>query len=594
MKGTGDRFIDGAVKKGSGEKRRKIVVQIGAVIIILFTLITLEVGNMVTMASFSTALSGNINMFGEYLGALSDELDDYKAVTWFIDYWRDNTEELVKDKAALQNRQGIGDILKKLSRESIRDITAEDAESLSKEEQKRFACRCYYDYKQILEKYKDEDENYLIIIAMTKHEGEDPIILLTNITDDGDIFFGDEGDIKEFQQVVANTDVAIRAEVWKWIFSTPEKMMVFGTSLPFNAYKGSSEIQMLGALPAEKVYDDMVYADFIRNEVIVMMLIVLILILLCLYFIVPRPLAMVKRCVSEYSDTKDTKQLVSKLSAIKSKNEIGAFVDEFSSLALEMERYTKEMEKLAGERERVETELNVATNIQMHMLPQVFPESERFKVYAASEAAKEVGGDFYDCYMLDDDHLALTIADASGKGVPAALFMAVSKTMLKNRTLVGGTPADILRDVNNWLCEGNDSCMFVTVWLAILTVSTGELICANAGHEKPAIRSGDEPFRLIDGEHGLSLGVIKDTGFEDEYYKLSSGDAVFVYTDGVPEAHSGDDSMFGEDRLEAVLSQVSKDETPEEIMNRVKTAVNEFSADEPQYDDVTMLCLIRN
>ena len=581
-------------KKGNGKKRRKIVVQIGAVIIILFTLITLAVGNMVTMASFSTALSGNISMFGDYLNALSDELDDYKATTWFIDYWRDNTEELVKDKAALQKRERIGDILKKLSRESVRDVTAEDAESLSEEEQKRFACRCYYDYMQILERYTDEDQNYLIIIAMTKHEGEDPVVLLTNITYDGDILFGEEGDIKEFQQVAANTDEATKAEVWKWAFSTPEKLMVFGTSIPFYAYKGTSDIQIFGVLPAEKVYDDMLFTDYIRNEVIVMMLVVLILILICLYFIVPRPLAKVKRCVSEYSDTKDTNELVSKLAAIRSKNEIGAFADEFSSLALEMDRYTKEIEKLAGERERVETELNVATSIQMQMLPQVFPESERFEVYASSEAAKEVGGDFYDCYMPDDDHLALTIADVSGKGVPAALFMAVSKTMLKNRTMVGGTPAAILRDVNNWLCEGNDSCMFVTVWLGILTVSTGELICANAGHEKPAIRSGDEPFRLIDREHGLSLGVIKDTGYEDEHYKLSSGDALFVYTDGVPEAHSGDDSMFGEDRLEAVLSQVSKDETPEEILQRVSREVSGFSTGTAQYDDLTMLCLVMN
>ncbi len=139
-------------KKGNGKKRRKIVVQIGAVIIILFTLITLAVGNMVTMASFSTALSGNMSMFQDYLSALSDELDDYKAATWFIDYWRDNTAELLKDKSALQKRERIGDILKKLSRESVREVTAEDAESLSKEEQKRFACRCYYDYMQILER----------------------------------------------------------------------------------------------------------------------------------------------------------------------------------------------------------------------------------------------------------------------------------------------------------------------------------------------------------------------------------------------------------------------------------------------------------
>ncbi len=142
-----------------------------------------------------------------------------------------------------------------------------------------------------------------------------------------------------------------------------------------------------------------------------------------------------------------------------------------------MERYTKEVEELAGEKERALTELNVAMGIQMQMLPHEFPEREEFNIFASSSPAKQVGGDFYDCYMIDDDHMALTIADVSGKGIPAALFMAVSKTMLKNRTLFGGKPSEILSDDNNWLCDGNENMMFVTVWHAILTISTGEMIC---------------------------------------------------------------------------------------------------------------------
>nr|MCR5025143.1 PP2C family protein-serine/threonine phosphatase [Lachnospiraceae bacterium] len=402
------------------------------------------------------------------------------------------------------------------------------------------------------------------------------------------------GNVDEIQKIIDNTRDATKAEVWKWAFTTPEKLMFFGTWVPVDEYKGASTAEILGGFDADLVYRDMVFTDYIRNEVVVMMLIVLILILTGLYFIVPRPLAKLKKCVSEYSDTKDTDELINKLSAIRSRNEIGAFADEFSSLALEMERYTREMEVLAGEKERVATELNVATNIQMQMLPHVFPESERFMLHASSVAAKEVGGDFYDCYMIDDDHLALTIADVSGKGVPAALFMAVSKTMLKNRTIVGDTPSAILHDVNNWLCEGNDSCMFVTVWHGILTVSTGELVCANAGHENPGIRSDGAPFRLIKSEHGVSLGLLENMEFEDEHYVLSSGDAVFVYTDGVPEAHASDESMFGEDRLESVLSGVSKDDTPQDIMKKVSDAVNEFAEDAAQYDDLTMLCLIMN
>ena len=188
----------------------------------------------------------------------------------------------------------------------------------------------------------------------------------------------------------------------------------------------------------------------------------------------------------------------------------------------------------------------------------------------------------------------MTIADVSGKGVPAALFMAVSKTMLKNRTIVGGKPSEILHDVNNWLCEGNESCMFVTVWHGILNFSTGELVCANAGHENPGIRTGDDPFRLVRTSHGVSMGLIEDSEFEDEHYHLSSGDALFVYTDGAPEANAPDGSMFGEEKLESVLSSVSKHDTPQMIIEKVKAAVDEFENGAPQYDDLTMLCLIMN
>ncbi len=222
------------------------------------------------------------------------------------------------------------------------------------------------------------------------------------------------------------------------------------------------------------------------------------------------------------------------------------------------------------------------------------PTGNNFTLYASMEPAKEVGGDFYDCYMIDEDHLAMTIADVSGKGVPAAMFMAVSKTMLKNRTIVGGVPSEILHDVNNWLCEGNDLCMFVTVWLGILTVSTGELVCANAGHENPGIRLGDEPFRLIMTDHGSPLGGMENLVFNDERYVLAPGDALFVYTDGIPEANAADESMFGEERLESVLSGISADATPQIIMQTVRDAVTGFEGDAPQYDDLTMLCLVMN
>ena len=588
---------EGNTKKETGkEKKRghKILIQIGAIMIILFTLVTVAVGNMVTMASFSTSLGNNMTIFKSMMEYIIESMKEYESLPWLMDYWKENAGTLFSTENGPAPEGDVNDILDHLSKTTPEEVAVEEAKKLSPEEQKEFAARCYLDIKGILEQYQ-EDKNYTMVITIPSESEEDEEIAIFNSEDKGDnSILGSRMDLTLTKKIVANTEKATDADVWRWAFTTPDQMMLFAACLPFSDYIESSTAQMYGVMMADVVYEDMKFTESIRNEVIVMMVVVFILILLFLYFIVPRPLEKLKQCVSEYSDTKDTDELVKKLSGIHSRNEIGAFADEFSALALEIERYTHEMAVLAGERERIETELNVAKNIQDQMLPQEFPENVEFSVYASMDPAKEVGGDFYDCYMLDDDHLVLTIADVSGKGVPASLFMAVSKTMLKNRTVVGGTPSAILTDVNNWLCEGNDNCMFVTVWLGILTISTGELICSNAGHENPGFRSKGKGFRLVKTEHGSPLGLMEDMEFKDEKYMLSPGDAVFVYTDGVPEANASDESMFGEKRLEEVLSAVSENDSPQIIMQKVRKAVDEFAGDTPQFDDLTMLCFTLN
>jgi len=311
-----------------------------------------------------------------------------------------------------------------------------------------------------------------------------------------------------------------------------------------------------------------------------------------LYLIVLRPLSGLKAIVVDYQKNKDSEKAALQLSRIRSRNEIGMFADQFSILIQEMERYTQEVARLAGEKERAATELKVAAGIQKQMLPGEIPDREEFSLYASMNPAKEVGGDFFDFYLIDDDHLALTIADVSGKGIPAALFMAVSKTILKNRTLLGGTPAQILADSNNQLCEGNERNMFVTVWLGILRLSTGQLICANAGHEYPAVRIGQAPFGLIKSRHGVALGAMENVRYRDECFQLAPGDAVFVYTDGVTEANNADQMLFSEERLSGVLEHIKKEDTPEMILETVRSAVDEFTGDTPQFDDLTMMCLV--
>ena len=238
-------------------------------------------------------------------------------------------------------------------------------------------------------------------------------------------------------------------------------------------------------------------------------------------------------------------------------------------------------------------ELNVASNIQHDMLPYIFPafpERNEFDIYASMNSAKEVGGDFYDFFLVDEDHLALVIADVSGKGVPAALFMVIAKTLLKNQALTGASPKEVLESVNNQLCENNEADMFVTVWLGIYEISTGKITAANAGHEYPAIRRGKGKFELYKDRHGFVLAGMENSRYREYELQLNEGDILFVYTDGVTEATNENNILYGTDRMLNALED-SKEMVPETLLHSLKEDIDRFVGKAPQFDDITMLCL---
>ena len=246
-----------------------------------------------------------------------------------------------------------------------------------------------------------------------------------------------------------------------------------------------------------------------------------------------------------------------------------------------------------AKRERLENELQMAAQIQASMLPRTFPafpERKEFDLFASMDPAKEVGGDFYDFFLIDEDHLGLVIADVSGKGIPAALFMMVSKAMLKNSALSGQSPAAVLESVNRQVCENNQEDMFVTVWLGVLEISTGRLTAANAGHEYPALKAPDGGFALYKDKHGLVVGGMDDMIYQEYELRLTPGAKLFVYTDGIPEATNRDNELFGTERMLAALNQ-NGDADPEELLQSVRRAVDSFVGNAEQFDDLTMLCL---
>ena len=204
------------------------------------------------------------------------------------------------------------------------------------------------------------------------------------------------------------------------------------------------------------------------------------------------------------------------------------------------------------------------------------------------DPAKEVGGDFYDFFLVDDDHIALVMADVSGKGVPAALFMVIAKTLIKNRAQLGESPAEILKNVNEQLCEGNEAELFVTVWLAIIEISTGKGVAANAGHEHPALRRAGGEYELVKYRHSPAVATMEGVRFREHEFELHPGDSLFVYTDGVPEATDASNELFGEKRTLAALNHNAK-ATPEELLRNVREWIDDFVGDAPQFDDITMM-----
>ena len=254
-------------------------------------------------------------------------------------------------------------------------------------------------------------------------------------------------------------------------------------------------------------------------------------------------------------------------------------------------RWTAQARKSEAEKERIGADLKVATQIQADMLPRIFPpfpERKEFDLYATMDPAKEVGGDFYDFFLVDEDHLGLVMADVSGKGVPAALFMVIAKTLIKNRALMGGSPAEVLAYANNQLCEGNEAELFVTVWMAIIEISTGKGMAANAGHEHPAIRRAGGEWELVVYRHSPAVATMEGMRFREHEFTLEPGDSLYVYTDGVPEATNADNELYGTDRMLAALNRDPGAE-PEKLLGEIKTDVDAFVGEAPQFDDITML-----
>ena len=279
--------------------------------------------------------------------------------------------------------------------------------------------------------------------------------------------------------------------------------------------------------------------------------------------------------------------------SIHTRDELQELSDVMEGMEKDIASYEEDLMKITAEKERIQTELTVAAGIQENMVPNnfpPFPERTEFAIYASMDPAKEVGGDFYDFFLIDDDHLGLVMADVSGKGIPAALFMMSAKIVISNFASIGYSPAEVLRQSNEKICAMNKLDMFVTVWFGILDLSTGVVTAASAGHEYPAVRHAGGDYELLHDRHGFVVGGMEGVRYRDYTLTLEPGSSLFLYTDGVPEANDARNQLWGTERMLSSLNRV-KDETPEKVLKGVREDVDAFVQGAPQFDDLTMLCV---
>jgi len=323
--------------------------------------------------------------------------------------------------------------------------------------------------------------------------------------------------------------------------------------------------------------------------------IILFLLIVRRYFVTPilKIAANSKAFVDKMKSNAEPEELIYEDVGFKIGGELALLSDNVKSLADGVSSYMTNLRTVTAERERINTELDLACKIQAHVLPRSFNIVEgegKVDIYASMTPAKEVGGDFYDFFLIDDDHLGLVMADVSGKGIPAALFMMMSKYIIYNVAMRKHSPKRVLERTNDLICANNEDDMFVTVWFGILEISTGKVTAANAGHEYPIIRKPSGEYELLKDKHGFVVGIMEGVRYTEYEFVLEQGAELFVYTDGVPEATNADKKLFGTDRLIEAMNK-SKSTDAKSLLENVKQAVDEFVGEAEQFDDLTMMGL---
>ena len=580
----------------SAEKRtRRPKLMIRIALIFIFVLTFMMAAMM--YAIYTSTTDGFLEAKDVHMKAVLDELyentiyinDEEGLLEWYLDVWEQYPEDMIRE-ATNEEGDSFNAYLDSLG--EYGDVWSLDSLKKMPEDVKICSARMQLDNIDYSLGFESADNSYeRVFFVDVREEHRGSVIAEYSILGEkqlGDTYDIDPSEHPAIKQMLEENKENVYFEK---MYDFPEKGSYYIAYKPLIA--DGKAVAAIGIVYNWNEFQQKIMGTLRQTALIciVGMLLAMLVLFAMLYHSAVLPVKKIQKGVREYIETNDSGSVIEKMSRIKQRNEFGMLSSDISDLAKAIDRYNEENVRLTSERERVAAELDMATAIQAEQLPGVFPpfpDRTEFDIYASMTPAKEVGGDFYDFFLVDDDHLAMVMADVSGKGVPAALFMMMSKILINNFTMMGLSPHEVLERTNETICKNNKNKMFVTVWLGILEISTGRITAANAGHEYPIIRRPGGKYELFKDKHGFVIGGIRNKKYKEYEFTLQKGGTLFVYTDGVPEATNANEEMFGTQRLVDRLNEMP-DASPKELLEGVHKEVDTFVGEAPQFDDLTML-----
>ena len=583
--------------------KKKIRVSLLFQIAMLFIVGVILIGVISTIALYGFSTRYVMERLETSGGNTAEDLKgfiyDYPAHDWLLRYWYEHAEDMdIEYDAVYNDGTGTEEKYVLLARShpefNLEYATTEEVKALPPEDQKLYAEIVYswlidrIDYMQMA-----YDLDYFFCVV-TEEPYEQQFILFI-AADEGEERGNERGQIYPIAKrikVIQEIQEAMRGAVSGKPQVALSKDRKFFDYFYYMTSFDDHDVLIVLTINGLRIKEEVIgyLKDFGRLFAILLVALAAGCMLM-LYYMVLSPLKKVHENISLYKETKDSRTVAENLLKIDSHNEIAELSADLAEMTEELTAYMEQNEEAIAKEEHDRTELALAGKIQAAMLPSVFPpypDRKDFEIYASMSPAREVGGDFYEFFLVDDSHLCMMIADVSGKGIPAALFMMAAKILLEHNVKMGKSPAQVLSDVNTAICNKNVVDMFITVWLGIIDLGCGKMICANAGHEYPILKKAGGLYEIVKDKHDLVLGAMKELDYSEYELSMDPGSSLFVYTDGLTEAVDPDQKMFGTDRIVEELNR-DPDRSPEEVLRGMKEAVDEFVKGQESFDDLTMV-----